>query len=460
MKQTVVTERAYHVPMYFQNQDNVFRFLRECGFILPERHVGKLWYLLEKLYVEPIVKKDDNGGWVTINSKMIYSIIGKAYHPIMNKLVEYGFVKPLMNNGKASYQANKVSKQYRLEPPLLQQEWCGVSLNASRCSTTRKLIRYYYDKYQKVDYALHRLLTQVGIDHVDFLEETTVCNFLESSFTEQLTYLQAKAIKKLKRYKKIPENKLVEKMTRLYQRHKLSYTSVRDCTWRYKVDQHGRRHTNITNMPKTLREHLYVELEGVKHKLMEVDVSNSQVLLLLTLFDEKLKETVECKLFKTLVETGNFYQFLANKQHRNIDDCKDEIKHDYFMFVFGNPELAYIRATATYQIMEQYFLPIVQWLRNYKAKHYYEKPAQMMQKAESQIIISNVCAKAIKNGLFVTQVYDSILCIEEDLPTINKMVKEAFANKGLHATTNIDKANAISVQEVPMTSSQFNCISK
>jgi len=61
-----------------------------------------------------------------------------------------------------------------------------------------------------------------------------------------------------------------------------------------------------------------------------------------------------------------------------------------------------------------------------------------MQKAESSIIIDYVCTKTANKGLLIAQIYDSILCLEEDIEPVKQLMIEGFKTRSLSVNLRIE----------------------
>lgn len=466
MTQKLITELKYAVPDFLAEKENAIKYLKKLGFKSPKTHIGKLYYFLNHLRVIPHFKKDNNGnsksnGWVEISTSNIKTKFGdlKFFYPMVKQMVEDGWLEvKLGENYAQTYRVDDYCKQYRLNTLIKEREWKCVAVKAISCSTTRKIIKEFNKGWKPFDFNLFNMLTQFNIDEIPFFENTTILNFIDSSFADEVMLIREKAIKNIKRNRKrsrtkgskvlkpkvkLTEENILKYMKEIYSSYKLSYISVRDGIWRYNTDKHGRRHTNLTNLPKDLRKHLYVVKGGKKKYFKEVDVSNSQVLLLLTILPKEIKGFDE---FKKLVEEGTFYQFMAEKLGREFTaETKAEIKLQYFTFVYG--EIFYENKLSV--IMKEVFPELVEWLKNFKNKHDtptkkegFKVPARLMQKAESKIIFNYCSTAALKEGKFFATIHDSFLCFDEDVDYFNESIKAGFKTNELNATTNIDKERA------------------
>jgi hypothetical protein len=356
----------------------------------------------------------------------------KFFYCIINKLQGDGFIEIFTNDiGNESYQCGHFCKKYRLTSNLNLEEWKVIKVSATGNTCTRKVVQFATSNWKTIDFKLYNLLTQINIDTIDFFENTTVTDFSDS------TYSEVDVIRDIaeKKNKKRDDRCLNDIMIDVYSFYKDAYLSIRDGNWRYNVDEHGRRHTNITNLPKLLRGHLYVIKEGVKKRLMTVDVSNSQVLLLLTLLPKNLRSYTK---FKQLVESGKFYDFFADELGIVMTpENRNKIKEQYFTFIYGEHWKPYVWGSKAYKIMKQEFPDIVRFIIQYKNRYGYEKPAHKMQEAESNIIM-DICSIISKEHLFHNQIYDSILCLKEDIIRVQDIMKDVFKRHGLNVNLKVE----------------------
>ena len=415
----------------FLDRDAALDYLKKAGIKNPNRSIGKLYYLLNHLRVFPQIKGKRYGnwnGWVTINNKIIKDLFGnlKYFYCIIKRLETDRFIEI-----DKSYIIGKQSKKYRLLPALNEEEWKLVNMKISECNTSRKVSEHSMRNWKPIDHQLFGLLKEFHIDKIDFFEQTTEHNFIQFPCEMRDAILEGYDSSET------PVNR--------YRFYKRAYDESRAGEWRYHdPDKYGRRHNNLTNLPKPLRKHLYVYKNGIQRRLKSVDVVNSQVLLLLTILPEAIEGY---STFKEVVEEGIFYEILPvlcaksrpdGKYKSFIPEKRKELKKDYFQYVYGDPNLDYVMVSDIYQAMYDHFPEIHQHIDILKFSKDYRYPAREMQKAESSIIIDYVCTKAANKGLLIAQIYDSILCLEEDVEPVKQLMIEGFKTKNLSVNLRIE----------------------
>jgi hypothetical protein len=452
MAKKVITGLCYHIPKQFTENEVLDAYLQNCGLSNVVKHRGKLCYLLNHLRVTSHLQKDryNTNNWVSIDTSIMRKIYGdlKYFYQIMRKLESDGLVEVYKNaEGKESYQTGKSCKKYRLLPLIDDLEWKAVRFSASTCTTTQKVILFGQKNWESIDFDLYSIMQNFQLDQMPFFEDTQIENFITSNYPETKMIRDLAELNVSRNNKKRKGKRQLftveTSMREIYKAYKDMYAAMRlgGTSFRHQPDKYGRRHTNITNLPKFLRKQLYVIKNGEKRYLKEVDVKNSQVLLLLMVLDNSLDGYEK---FKNLVESGMFYEFLWGKLGHVeplSERDRQETKKKFFTFVYGDAKEAYIKEGAIRKVLYAEFPALVDFIESFKDANDYETPAQLMQMVESDIIIQYVSKKAVEIGLIFTQIYDSILCLEEDLETFNDLIKDGFKVYGLQAMTNIDLGN-------------------
>lgn len=448
MTENLIAGLGYQVPEIFAEEEVILAYLKDCGLKDVSKHVGKLCFLLNHFRVTPRLSRESapTDDWVSIDTSIIRKLFGdlKYYYPIIEKLKRDNFIEVFKSeNDKERYEIGRSCKKYRLTPLINNMEWKVTIFHVWNCSTTSKLTRFYQKEWQPIDFLLFDMLKQFQIELIPFFENTTAENFMQSDYSE-VEMIKVKAEEKIagNRKKKLNKRKnltLEESMLEIHRAYKDSYIALKEGgdALRHQPDKYGRRHTNITNLAKWMRSKLFVIKSGQKRYLKEVDVKNSQVLLLLSVLDNTLPGYDD---FKQKVETGTFYEFLGERLNFILPLSEQDritIKKLFFKFIYGYDEY-YVWNGKVGKVMKANFPALFYFIKEFKKKYGYEKLAQEMQKAESDIIIHYVSREALKRGLLFTQIYDSILCLEEDVETFNMLIKEGFQSKGMIAKTNID----------------------
>lgn len=437
MSTKVKDSLGYQVPTMFWEREVAWQWLKDAGIKNPNKSIGKLYYILNHLRVTSHINGERynncNDGWVPIKKEIICKLCGNMtyVYPIINKLVEDELIE--INH---HYITGKECKKYRLKHNIDVDEWRVIRVTAAQCSTTRKVLEYSRTFWRPIDHKLYNLLTQFNIDEIPFFEQTTVHNFKDYP-CEILDAIMNDL------GKKSPQ--------RRYGCWKAYYNDIKQGEWRYTPDKYGRRHNNLTNLPKALRKYLYIFKRGVKRRLVSVDIKNSQALLLILLLPKTLEGY---EFFKESNEMGVFYELLSaicseSRPKAKYKDCIDgnistelrkKIKKEYFHYLYGDNNTGALTSGNVFQAMKERFDSINRYICFLKTRRGYKYPAREMQKEESKIIIDYVCYRALNmQGLKFAQIYDSILCLEEDVAAISQLITEGFKRKGLNVSLEVEK---------------------
>ena len=88
--------------------------------------------------------------------------------------------------------------------------------------------------------------------------------------------------------------------------------------------------------------------------------------------------------------------------------------------------------------MDDHFHEIHSHITTLKGCRGHKFLSRQMQKTESSIIIDHVCYNAIGAGLKFAQIYDSILCLEEDVDFIKNLITEGFKKHNLNVSLEVE----------------------
>lgn len=182
----------------------------------------------------------------------------------------------------------------------------------------------------------------------------------------------------------------------------------------------GRFHSNVSNMFKPLRALLRVD--GEADTLGETDIKNSQPLFLAMAAREA---GVDDQRYLRLCEEGLIYEHIAGRLGVLRESAKDEI------IKFFYAKNGY-RSTAK-SVFELEFPQIGAFIRQVKTKDY-KRLSRQMQVAERKLVIDTVCErlKRLKPEMFMTTIHDAVVARKPDCDLIVTVMKEAFAEKGVH----------------------------
>lgn len=196
------------------------------------------------------------------------------------------------------------------------------------------------------------------------------------------------------------------------------------------TDDFGKRvHTNITNLKSILRKYLFYNNE----KLVNIDISNSQPLLLIpSIFSIRCTFDINTErdlvYYKHLVEHGELYSYLM-EQAGETD--RAVFKEKFFRETFFGKK--------TSKLFCRLFPTIAMELLKIKSKNY-RNLARMMQRTESKLMITKICGRIMREypNVFISTIHDSILTTEDNISKIQKIISEEFGKYDLSPTIRIE----------------------
>lgn len=182
----------------------------------------------------------------------------------------------------------------------------------------------------------------------------------------------------------------------------------------------GRFHSNVSNMFKPLRAMLRVD--GEPDTLGETDIKNSQPLFLALAAKE---QGVEDQKYLQLCEDGQIYEHIAEQ----VGLLRDSAKHEMMVMLYARNGF---RSTVK-SVFEREFPQIGSFIRKVKTKDY-KRLSKQMQVAERKFVIDTVCErlKRLRPNMFMTTIHDAVVAKKPDCDLIVTVMKEAFAEKGVH----------------------------
>lgn len=365
-------------------------------------------------------KNKYSDGWIPLMGDLLREMMGnkKRFLKMRDALETDGLI--FIDHSYS--REGKTSKRYKLVPALTEGKWHYVEASGN---LTERLIQEDEKDMLPVDHELKKMLQYVRLPY-DEIAESQDYNMRSSFKTVNFTYWKLYCLSS-------PEQ---------FYAYVNSYHRVKNRVDTYKLSQYGRRHNFITNMPKILRNEMYAEIEGKRINLNQIDIKNSQVLLLLTILKGKT-EAEDYYTFKDDVESGEFYERLASALKNKFGDvANDEADRSRFKeaffekYLYGDNKERYVYSSSIYKAFKKRYPNVHAIIEEYKNKNGYAALAQKMQKIEATIIVKEVCSRLLMfkrtRARFVAQVYDSIIISEEDAHKAIAAIKEAFLKRGIN----------------------------
>lgn len=253
----------------------------------------------------------------------------------------------------------------------------------------------------------------------------------------------------------------------------LAIELLRNKDWSPIVCEYGRFHTPLTRLMSEFRSGL--RLDG--QRLINLDISNSQPLLLALLFikvlskakcltveqsieDKELLQTIhhlgieyiptigtpytmgevinsegvheDVKEYVKLVEKGELYDFLGKNSELSRKAFKEGLFRDVF---FGQNR---IRSKLTDEFEKQ-FPHVMAFIRRVKRSNY-ARLAWIMQREESRLMIDTICGRLMKEhpDMPVLTIHDSIMTTPGHEEAVRQTICEEFIRLGLMPTIRIE----------------------
>jgi len=197
-----------------------------------------------------------------------------------------------------------------------------------------------------------------------------------------------------------------------------------------RVDDYGRIHSLLTQMPKELRCCFTIDGEPIH----EVDIHACQPFLLLIAakehlnynkhtkksFEELIGLNNELKEYVDRIQSGTFYEHLY-RQHNNIKKVPvkkseiDKYKINLFKSIFFSDITDDANTRKSYRIFTSVYPTVSDIINKIKKKEGYKSVAQRLQGYESEVmndVISRL--KDIDHSRFYLRFHDAILCKQQD----------------------------------------------
>ena len=335
------------------------------------------------------------GGWISIHSKVLQSEVGRHYRDVIDELVTMGFVE-----SQGSWQQGHRANGYRLTEKFRDGEH-EVS-EQSRGVPAK---------------------TRIRIDDTDTTALNLVAMFDKVMIPArvQTAGWNGSALARIRRGQ---------------------FFATRGT--------HGRLFTTFSNLCKVVRKELRT-VDG--ERLIEVDVSCCQPLLLWHLaFRASGSPCADtfCPQYRTLCETGQLYDSLLElcqaesqkppKPDRpvvNWPSDKGELKEAFLSTLFTYKRS--MQRSAVYKVFARAFPEIARYLIASKKKNY-RQTSWDCQKLESQLVIDGACTSVLTNypEAVLLTVHDAVLVPQTLVGVVVSAILEEFRSIGVTPTLKID----------------------
>lgn len=180
-----------------------------------------------------------------------------------------------------------------------------------------------------------------------------------------------------------------------------------------------RMHSNLTILKKELRK--YLSVPGLD--LVNLDIANSQPLILNTLYNQDKK-------YLQLCESGQLWDYLMNKC--GVSD-RSQFKGDMFGEVFYCSLWGMNRSDKS-RLFKTEFPKVWQFIYDYKKQNGKSSLPIEMQRKESNIILDTVCQQLANSSNWFATIHDSIICDRNKAGYVKQLMMNAFKSYGIQPT--------------------------
>ena len=266
--------------------------------------------------------------------------------------------------------------------------------------------------------------------------------------------------------------------------HQVAVGQIRHGELRFKVDDYGRIHTNLTNLPKVLRPYLSADGE----RLANVDISESQPLFVglalagegreaaaawkgsqadggqaggqaaggrrqvgggwgvpslmfdNTMFDknpqlggklDRGRLPADVKGYLKFCEGRRLYQAVADRLGKTRDEAKDRV-----MVVFFDKPWHHNKVS---DVLDELYPTVMEAMRRIKRGDY-RRLAHFAQRIESAFMFGRVVPRImeLRPDLFISTIHDSILTPAADAQLVRRVMLDEFARLGLSPQVKVE----------------------
>jgi hypothetical protein len=202
---------------------------------------------------------------------------------------------------------------------------------------------------------------------------------------------------------KIIDEKIEKDNRRKYLKNLIMITKLRDGDIFWKFDEHGRFHSNLTNLKREIKK-CCLEIDG--EPILSLDIKTSQPFFLAQILKSEWlnNECPEIQKFISLVEGGDLYDHFLIRYPDLFKD-RDAVKPMVFKSLFDTREYVHhykelfkVEFPVVYEFIESY--PIV----------FGEELWRTLQRMESELVFNKIYQTIINEieGIRLFTVHDSI----------------------------------------------------
>lgn len=411
-------------------------FIFEDVFPDQSIHKDKYNYVLHKIYEEKIFgKKNNHSEFVNLNAAILRYIIGRwCYKTVLNNLIQFKIIET-----DNHYIVKEKSRGYKLLKPFSDSKHRAVELKDR--NILQRIAKYRETTLNIIPFGTEYKMLFDNLYKVE-IDSKNAIRYVKKHFSND--------IKKLNSYL-------------------ISIKFIQDKNFHWTVDPTSNRvHTDISTLFRNIRK--YLRYHG--QPLVNVDICNSQPFLFNILIRNFIKEKTphldkyddfskickdnfrmdklvylgkgiysydghsinDVRMYEMLTSEGLFYEYIMDilsidEELRQKKDFRSIFKKQVFgRIFFCKNNKYYVREEM--KIFRLFFPTVAMIIEYYKRNDYTELPINL-QKAESELMINNVCSQISieRPGLFLTTIHDSILTTKDNVDYISDVILSVFEKK-------------------------------
>lgn len=409
---------------------------------------------------QQLLKKGKRGGFVPLHSTILAHKIPN-YHDCIEYLIDAKVIEC-----DKRYSPGRRSLGYRLTKPYRVSSLKQVEISDFvLCKKIKADNPFKRDKRVAKEYAYLQKWFATGKLEID---EQSAIKWVKNFEHDQLQKINSGAGSM--KVKQDQQDSILE----ISRNYKILVNRIKEKDYYLHVDTTGNRfHTNLTNLPKGLRE--FITYDG--QPMVSVDIRNSQPYMSLPLLEKvfwqsrvlpgkptlkriyrekyekergnrgKNKNTIKSRLsLKSLIQLdfqkqefiknvtdGTFYEFLIKTFEKNgvnlgisPSDKRSKVKKMVLTVLFDNETRIYNRALGSaYQLFKTTFPSVAKIFSDVKQDNYKDL-AIILQRIESYLLLKNICKRIVRERPFlpIFTIHDSIVTTVGNEAYVQEVMKD------------------------------------
>ena len=367
--------------------------------------LDSLYYLVHLIWYMPVINKDNwKNGYTYLKGQYLQNALGNKYKKHIDYLIESGIIERTKG-----YVSGVTSYGYRManvNHELVHHRLVTIE-NKTQIKRIYKIIENHYSISKSV---------KNNYSH------------LYRWFNDSLTVI-------------------TDNIEDSPHRYKLDY--INDSRYRMVIDKFGKRlHTNLTNLPKPLRQCLRYDGQ----ELIELDVKCSQfyfaiklildylkkedrevykILTQLNSSEDRLNYLCKCSSYPditnyiNLVTSGKLYDFMVEQfqVEFNYQYSRDDMKDLMFNYLFGR-----VSSKSKTKSLFKSLFPSVYKVFNYYKIDDFKILSKKLQQLESKLILRTICKDNRIADIPLFTIHDAILTTSNNINTVNNLMNEILTN--------------------------------